>query len=109
MITITMYQNKQGRYTGFSCIGHAGYASAGEDIVCAGVSALVLNTINAVDAFTQDAFDANTDQKTGLIDIRFHHPVGHDVKLLLDTMALGLRDIQKNYGTDHCLIEFKEV
>ena len=109
MITITIYQNKQGQYTGFSCIGHAKYAEAGEDIVCAGVSALVLNTVNAINAFTEEIFEADTDQTSGLIDIRFQQPVGHDAKLLIDTMALGLHDIQKNYGTDYSLLNFKEV
>lgn len=109
MIAITIYQNKQGQYTRFSCVGHAKYADAGEDIVCAGVSALVLNTVNAIDAFTDEAFEADTDQASGLIDIRFRQPVGHDAKLLIDTMALGLQDIQKNYGTDYSLLNFKEV
>lgn len=109
MITITVYQNKQKQYTGFSCVGHAEYAAAGEDIVCAGVSALVLNTVNAIEAFTEEQFDADTKQESGLIDIRFRHPVGHDANLLMDTMVLGLRDIQKNYGTEHSLLKFKEV
>lgn len=109
MIIITIYQNKQGQYTRFSCIGHAEYADAGKDIVCAGVSVLVLNTVNAIDAFTEEAFDADTDQASGLIDIRFRQPVGHDAKLLIDTMVLGLQDIQKNYGIDYSLLNFKEV
>lgn len=109
MISITIYQNKQKQYTGFTCIGHAGYASAGEDIVCAGVSVLVLNTVNAIEAFTEDKFDASAEQESGLIDIRFRHPVGHDTRLLLDVMILGLQDIQKNYGTKYSLLNFKEV
>ena len=36
--------------------GHAGYAEPGQDIVCAAVSALVINTINAIEAFTEDDF-----------------------------------------------------
>ena len=39
MIEITVYRNQNNLYTGFDCIGHAGYANAGEDVVCAGVSA----------------------------------------------------------------------
>ena len=31
---------RDGQVTGFVCAGHAGYAEAGEDIVCAAVSAL---------------------------------------------------------------------
>ena len=31
---------------GFQTEGHAGYADAGSDIVCAAISVLVINTIN---------------------------------------------------------------
>ncbi len=109
MITITIYQNHAGQCTGFRCIGHAEYAKPGEDIVCAGVSALVINTINAIEAFTEDKFDARTDQKTGLIEIRFCHPGTHDTQLLVNAMVLGLQDIQNNYGTAYSVLNFEEV
>jgi len=109
MIRITIYKNHAGQFKGFCCTGHAGYADAGEDIVCAGVSALVINTINAIDAFSGEEFDSETDRRSGLIDIRFRQPAGHDAELLLRAMVLGLEDIQKNYGTDYSLLEFKEV
>lgn len=109
MITITIYQNQAKQYVGFHCIGHAEYAEPGEDIVCAGVSTLVINTLNAIETFTQESFDAETDRTSGLIDIHFHQPAGHDAQLLLDTMVLGLQDIQNNYGTDYSFITFKEV
>ena len=109
MIKITIYQNHAGQYLGFRCTGHAGYAQAGRDIVCAGVSALVINTVNAMEAFTGDTFDAWTDPDSGRIDIRFHRPPGHDAQLLIRTMILGLQDIQDRYGTDYCYLYFKEV
>ncbi len=111
MIKVTVYQNSQGRYTGFSCIGHAEYARPGEDIVCAGVSALVINTVNAIGAFTDEPFDAKADQKSGFIDIQFHDPAGagHDAQLLLKAMAMGLSDIQQKYGTKYSILTVKEV
>jgi len=47
-----MYSDKT--YRGFSVSGHAGYENAGKDIICASVSALVINTVNAVDALTEN-------------------------------------------------------
>ena len=49
MTTITFSKNQDGSYLGFDCFGHAGYAQAGDDIVCAGISALVINMINSLD------------------------------------------------------------
>ena len=109
MITITVYENHEKQYTGFRCIGHAGYANSGEDIVCAGVSALVINTLNAIEAFTDEKFQARTEQRSGLIEVHFQNPVGHDTELLLKTMILGLQDIQNNYGTEYSFLNFKEV
>lgn len=109
MIKITIYQDHKGQYVRLHCIGHAGFAKAGEDIVCAGVSALVINTLNALERLTEETFEVVTDQESGLIDVRFQKPAGHDGKLLLDTLVLGLQDIQKQYGTDYSLLTCKEV
>ena len=54
MISITILKD-QSHYRGITCIGHAGYEKAGKDIVCSAVSMLVINTINGIDQFTEDA------------------------------------------------------
>ena len=40
-MTKVEFFTQDGRITGFSCSGHAGYGEAGTDIVCAAVSAAV--------------------------------------------------------------------
>ena len=55
MIKVTIYKTERQEYVGFDMEGHAGYAEAGEDIVCAGVSALVINALNSIERFTDDA------------------------------------------------------
>lgn len=109
MTKITIFQNQAREYLGFSCLGHAGYADAGEDIVCAGISALVINTINSIDKFTTEAHTTNQDQETGLISFRFEKPAGHDAELLMKSMVLGLQEIQHNYGNEFIILDFKEV
>ena len=41
-----------GEVLGFKTYGHSGYADEGSDIVCSAISLLVINTINAIDTFT---------------------------------------------------------
>ena len=108
MITITIYQNRD-RITGFHCLGHSGYAKSGKDIVCAGASALVINTINSIEAFTSATFHLDTDEKSGMIDFKLDQEAGHDTALLLDSMILGLQGIQNDYGEEFLTLEFKEV
>ena len=40
MTTIRFYRT-HGRLTGFSCVGHSGYAASGEDIVCAAITSAI--------------------------------------------------------------------
>ena len=44
MTRCILYLDSTGNYTGFSVRGHAGYAEAGSDIVCAAVSDAVSYT-----------------------------------------------------------------
>ena len=39
MTTVTVFRRPDGSLSGFDCRGHANYADAGEDIVCAAISA----------------------------------------------------------------------
>ena len=53
--------------TGFQTEGHAEYADPGQDIVCAAVSVLIINTMNAIELYTEDAFSVFSDEETGMI------------------------------------------
>jgi uncharacterized protein YsxB (DUF464 family) len=108
MITITIYQNHE-YVTGFRCIGHSGYAESGSDIICAGVSALVINTINSIDAFTSSTYHLDTEESSGMIDFELNQAAEHDTQLLIRSMILGLQGIQSDYGNEYLILDFKEV
>ena len=50
MTSVTLYRAADGRLSGFECRGHAGYAQAGSDIVCAAVSVLSTTCVNALES-----------------------------------------------------------
>ena len=100
MIHVTIFQNKYKECVGFQTEGHAEYANPGQDIVCAAASILVINTINAIEEFTEDAFTC--DCKDGMIESwEFTYDVSAGTDLLMDALMLGLRNIVKSYGTDY--------
>ena len=109
MIQMTIYRNRNKQYIGFDCMGHAGFAKAGEDIVCAGVSALVLNTVKSIACYTEEPFSADPDEEIGKVCIRFHAPAGHDAELLMKSLTLGLTGIREQYGAKYMTLNFKEV
>lgn len=110
MIRVIIYKNQRHEYTGFDVSGHAGYDDSGKDIVCAAVSALVINTVNSVEHFTDDRISCVTDEETGEIVFRFRQIPSHDASLLLDSMLLGLEGIEDSGEYESYIdIIFKEV
>ncbi|TCT14907.1 hypothetical protein EDC18_10455 [Natranaerovirga pectinivora] len=94
---------------GFTSKGHAGYGEHGNDVICAAVSVLIINTVNAIESFTPDSFHIDENEKEGLITIKFNNKVSKETKLLLDTLILGLNGIESEYGTQYIQVSFKEV
>ena len=105
MITVTIYKHSS-QYKGFRCEGHAGYDEEGYDIVCAAVSVLTINTVNSIEAFTEDGFSGEVND--GFISCELTGEISKETSLLLDSMVLGLTEIQKNYDK-YMQLRFKEV
>ena len=110
MTQITFYKTSADEYESFVCDGHAGFADYGQDIVCASISVLVINTINALDDITGEAIDVDADEDTGRIRCRFMKlPLKETSRALMDSLVLGLTQIEKQYGKNYCKLTFEEV
>lgn len=107
MIEVTI--TKQGEtFLAFESKGHAGFAEEGRDIICSAVSALTINTVNSIDAFTEDMIHVHNEE--GYLAWEFVSRVNsHEAKLLMDSLVLGLSQIQDNYDKEYLKITFKEV
>ena len=106
MITVTVFKDS-GIYRGFRSQGHAGYAEEGYDIICSAVSVLTVNTVNSIEAFTEDGFSVEADD--GFLDFQLEDVPTERTTLLMDSMVLGLQDIQNNYGNEYIKLIFEEV
>ena len=110
MTKVTFYQNQEGQFTGFTAEGHSGYARAGEDIVCAAVSALVINTVNSIEQLTEDACTVESDAERGFISFRLPEGCSRETEILLRSLALGLSEIESDEtNQDYVDIIFEEV
>ena len=109
MTKVTIYKNVKNECVGFKALGHAGYAEEGEDIVCAAISILTINTMNAIETFTDADVSLETDEETGFIEYRIYEPT-KETSLLLDTMVLGLKTMadDENYA-EYIDLLFEEV
>ena len=100
MITVTVSKNEDGVCNRICMEGHAGYAEYGQDIVCAATSALFINTVNAIETFTDDDFTVDQDTKTDRVILQMTSSISGEAKLLIDSLLLGLQGIESEYGTE---------
>lgn len=108
MIKLVVFKDAES-FKGFTCEGHAGYDEYGQDIVCAGVSALVINAVNSIDSFTLDEFSDEVDEETGKVSFEFINKPSEAASLLLSSMILGIESIADSVGSDYVQIFYKEV
>lgn len=101
MIKVMITRNSDGTIDSFTVKGHANFAKHGEDIVCAGVSAVTVGTVNAIEKLTgiellskmQDGF------VSGGVPKLLESPQSEQVQLLLESMIVSLKTIEDSYGT----------
>ena len=101
MIKISIFEDENGIYNGFRLEGHAEYADPGEDIICSAISILVINTINSIEAFTEDAFLVDSNDAAGLIEFHMTSEISSESNLLLSSLSLGLHAMEKEYGNEY--------
>ncbi len=107
MVKVTFFQDQASDLVGFTCSGHADYAES-QDIVCAGVSALVITCVNSIEELTEDTFTCESDAKGGDIVFRLTEGFSEKSQLLLRSLALGLEEMEDSYKENIDLI-FEEV
>ncbi len=104
MIQVKLFKNSNSDIYAFEVLNHA------DTFVCASVSMLILNTINALDAFTDAVFDVELDQEEGgfvKVDLPEIQGGKHfdDVALLLNTLELGLVSTLQEYPEEITITE----
>ena len=101
MTHIVLYRDQAGRNTGFSVKGHSGYADAGSDIVCAGISALTITCINALESVA-GVTPIVKGGEDGFLEARLPCSVDdermHDAQVLLRALHQGLSDLSDGYS-----------
>ncbi|HZK85140.1 MAG TPA: ribosomal-processing cysteine protease Prp [Desulfosporosinus sp.] len=101
-----IWADDQGLIRAFELSGHAGYADSGQDIVCAGVSALSIAACNGLEHFlsvapkVQEADGYLTCQLIGIPEQEMEK-----AQWILQTMVLGIEQIHSTYSQDYIVID----
>lgn len=100
MIKAIIYTKNNG-LVGFEISGHAGFANAGEDIVCAAVSILATTTVNSLEAQLNQPPNYKVEEKTGYLKCCLPYDLTGDdynrAQVILKTLEIGLKSIEQEY------------
>lgn len=101
MIQVTIERTNMNRIHSFTISGHAHFANHGEDIVCAGVSAVSFGMINAIMQLTKVKLDIDQGDNGFLrctVPEQLSGEVDEKVQLLLQGMVVSLQTIERDYN-----------
>ncbi|MCR5774302.1 MAG: ribosomal-processing cysteine protease Prp [Lachnospiraceae bacterium] len=102
MIEVLISRDKAGDITGFKVEGHALFAKAGNDIICAAVSMLTINTLNAIEQFLpEERIIVDIDREKGSISAKLKDKPTERSELLLRTFHLGMVSTEEQYGRQY--------
>ena len=111
MIFVTIFKDSSKQYKAFSILGHAGYAEAGEDIVCAAVSALTQATEYGLTEVIGAPVDRKLNEKRADYTVELASSadtaVRQQAQVLLKTLSGSLQSIANEYPR-HIRIIFQE-
>jgi len=103
-----IFYTRNNKIFGFKISGHAEYGCCGKDVICAGTSALVINTVNAIEELTGDCAVCE-ESVSGLVKFKVVGKVSNESRVLLRALRLGLCSIYEEYGDRYIRIYFREV
>lgn len=103
MIKVLVQRLSNENISFFSVSGHANYAGKGQDIVCAGVSAVVFGSVNSIMALTKYPVKVEQAAKDGgFFSCEIPKSEGdayEKAQLLLEGMLVSLQTIERDYGS----------
>ncbi|MBO8126176.1 MAG: ribosomal-processing cysteine protease Prp [Firmicutes bacterium] len=101
MVKATFVLGSTLKYQGFTLAGHTGYAAHGEDIVCAGVSALALSVAQALEEFLGEKVSIIQGEdgwlKVVIKETQCSAELLCRAETLVKTLEIGLRNISRSY------------
>lgn len=106
MIKIDVSFNEEGQVTDVIMDGHAEHGEYGHDIVCAGASAVLFGSVNAILGLTSERPDIDYDDDGGYFHLRSVNVNDEQAQLILQAMLVSLQIIEDEYH-DNIKLNYK--
>ena len=111
MIIAKIFRNSRGNISGFEIKGHAGYADAGSDIICAAVSAIAYTAIGYFSENKIGGREPRYSERDGymkfmLPKLTTDNEAGAEEKskaayAVMEAAFIGLKQIEISYGSEY--------
>ena len=110
MTKVQIFRTTDGHTRSFFCTGHTCYATHGMDEVCAGVSAIVINTINCLQDLLHADVEVIADEENGGdLVCNVMSDLDEKGEFLIDCMIHGFEWIEMQYGEQYLNHRIEEV
>lgn len=98
MTRIIFHRDGEGQIACVDLQGHAGFADAGEDIVCAAITSAVQLTHVLLEDVWKLAFDTEADQEGTHIRLSFPLSARERAQSALEALRIHYSELQENYA-----------
>jgi len=102
---------KKNKIVALACDGHTDYGEEGEDIVCAALSSIVQTAVLGILQVAKIPAEYKVDHKKALLSLKLPDNMlvedRINADMILETMFLGIADLQSEYGRFIKLEEIK--
>jgi uncharacterized protein YsxB (DUF464 family) len=97
MLTVTFYRDSRDRLSRILAEGHAGWADAGQDVVCAGASVVLQTAELGLTEHARVAVTAKRD--AGRMDLRWDAAIREraDVAAIVETARLAVEQLARQF------------
>jgi hypothetical protein len=97
MTSVEILRDADGKICEFRSRGHTGYAEAGRDLVCAGVSSILQTAVLGLEEYLK--LSCKVEQEKGHLSCQLERDIflNREIDAILETMVLGLRAIEREY------------
>ena len=110
MIAVTLERDGKGSILSVLVTGHSGYRERGQDIVCAGISAVVQTAALGLEVFL--GIPCVEEHRSGHFLLRvppLDKELRRETDVVLETMLLGLKAMDDAYPGFMIITDLKEV
>ncbi len=97
MVTVTFYEDSRGRLSSIVADGHAGWADAGDDIVCAAAAAILQAAWLGLSDHAHVAVGGERNRGRLVMNWPEHTRERADVEAIVATAALSIEQIARQY------------